>query len=240
MATAGGCGGGDDGAGTGSASSFGTAVQFDSESGRIISADFAAPAGVQNPPGILLLHQFGGSRTQWAAFAPQLTAAGYAVLAPDLDYSAINSCPNGDAGNQCRADTVQGLVADVRGGLLYLESRPSLDTSRIAVVGASFGGNLAYVASGEFADVDTAVALSPNANPPSPALLGQGLEDFKPHSILFMADGNEAGDARGLAANTGQPVDVKVYEAQKAHGVELLEEPQPPQDLLAWLAGHLK
>ena len=154
MATAGGCGGGDDGAGTGSASSFGTAVQFDSESGRIISADFAAPAGVQNPPGILLLHQFGGSRAQWAAFAPQLTAAGYAVLAPDLDYSAINSCPKGDAGYQCRADTVQGLVADVRGGLLYLESRPSLDTSRIAVVGASFGGNLAYVASGEFADVD--------------------------------------------------------------------------------------
>ena len=123
---------------------------------------------------------------------------------------------------------------DLGDGLWYGEV-DSFDTDRIAVIGASVGGNLAYVASGGFEAVDTVVSMSPSPDPGGDALLGEGIEGFSPLSVLFMSDEAEAGDARALAANAADPVEVKVYEGATAHGVELLDNPQAVRDILDWL-----
>ncbi len=238
------CGGGEEGATVtppaGAVSSptalrtgeFGTIVTYSSEDVLDIVAEFAVPEGVSDAPIVILLHQFGGSRQQWRPLIPKLLDQGYAVLAPDLrSLGEVMECPPGPDADRCFDD----LLRDVIAAMKYLEARNDVDAARIAVIGASFGGNLAYVASGAFPEVDTAVAMSANASPRGGALLGRNLSDFSPRSVLFMSDEAEADDARALAKNVAEPVDVKVYGGATAHGVQLLDNPQAVQDILDWL-----
>ena len=51
---------------------------------------------------------------------------------------------------------------DVRAALTWLRNEPSVDISRVAVVGAGVGGNVAYVSIGAFPDdLRAGVAVSP-------------------------------------------------------------------------------
>lgn len=54
-------------------------------------------------------------------------------------------------------------MVDVATAIEYLKTRSAVNADAIGVVGASVGGNLAYVTSGAFAEVKTAVSMSPNA-----------------------------------------------------------------------------
>jgi len=206
---------------------FGSVVQFESEGSGAITAEYLAPDGVTSIPSVLLLHQYGGSREQWAEFAPVLAREGYAVLVPDLDYEG--------------SDTNE-LLADVRASLDYLMAQERVNPERTAIVGASFGANLAYVASGIFADLDTVVSLSPDSRPADEALVGVGIADFKPRSVLFISDEAESPDTTTLANNVDDPVDVKIQVGQAAHGgkaahgVELLENELVVPQILEWLA----
>jgi len=234
------CGGGD-----GGKASFGDAVEYESEGVDPVRAEFAAPEGAEDVPGVLLVHQFNGDSSQWSDFAPRLVAEGYAVLAPDLDYAGISDCrptdtiTGGGRQDECR-QLVDDLLRDVKGGIDYLKTRPEVDPETIAVIGASFGANLAYLASGLFNDVDTAVALSPNSSPPARVLVGEGFEEFAPRSMLFISDEKEGADSTTLAIGVGQPLDVKIYVGGPAHGVELLKLEEPVKDLFAWLKERLK
>lgn len=209
---------------------FGSVVQFESEGSGVITAEYLAPDGVTGVPAVLLLHQYGGSREQWAEFAPVLAREGHAVLVPDLDYEG--------------SDTA-ALLADVRAGLDYLMAQERVDPERTAIIGASIGANLAYVASGIFEDLDTVVSLSPDSRPADEALVGEGMADFKPRSVLFISDEAESPDTTTLANNVDDPVDVKIQVGQAAHGgkaahgVELLENELVVPQILEWLAQRL-
>jgi dienelactone hydrolase len=243
------CGGGS--SSDGGHAFFGAVVQYESEGVDPVFAEFAAPPGADRAPGILLLHQFNGGRSQWADFAPTLVGEGYAVLAPDLDYRGISRCrpDNTIEGlsqqGECR-QLLDDLLRDAKGGIDYLKTRPEVDPETIAVIGASFGANLAFLASGLFNDVDTVVALSPNSNPPTRTLVGEGFDGFAPRSVLFMADEKEGPDSTTLAFGVGPPLDVKIYVAEpahgggSAHGVELLKLDETVRDLLAWLKDRLQ
>ena len=79
------------------------------------------------------------------------------------------------------------MPLDVEGAISWLKGRSEVDADRIAVVGADIGANIAYVSSGSFSDVKTAVSISPVSNSDQLVLLGEGIPDFQPRSILFMA-----------------------------------------------------
>src|SRR5207302_9146614 len=111
------------------AASFGADVQYTTENGDQVTAEYARPADKPNAPALLLLHQLDGSRHQWDVFAPQLLQAGYALLAPDLDYGKVNQCAAGSAGDGGRLMAVNNLLAVVNGGLLDLQSRAGVHTS---------------------------------------------------------------------------------------------------------------
>jgi len=217
--------------------SFGRAVRYDTDDGVHVVAEVNVPEDVAEPPIVILLHQYEGSRRQWDGLAPKLLEAGYAVIAPDLrSFGDSTQCLRDAKEESCRLDDFDDLVKDLDAVIGWAASRQQgFDTDRIAVIGASMGGNLAYVASGGFEAVDTVVSMSPSADPGGDALLGKGIEGFSPHSVLFMSDDAEAADARALAANAAAPVEVKVYEGATAHGVELLDNPQAVQDVLDWL-----
>ncbi len=151
------------------------------------AADFAftmpdgtvLPARVWLPPGppaavILALHGFNDSRDQWALPAPEFTAAGMAVYAPDQrgfgDTAARGSWPGipalvGDADTMARA-----LIAQYPGTPVY-------------VMGESMGGAIA-------------LDLAASANPPpvagtimlSPAVWGRAEEGLVLAGALWLTD----------------------------------------------------
>lgn len=63
---------------------LGRDVTFPTSDGISISASFAAPEAERRAPALVLLHQLGSDRTDWAGFAPELRREGYATLALDL------------------------------------------------------------------------------------------------------------------------------------------------------------
>jgi dienelactone hydrolase len=226
---------------------FGTVVQYPEESGETVTAEYLAPENAPPAAGVLLLHQADGTRQQWAEFAPLLAARGFAVLAPDLDYSGFDGCapPNETESDPACRDRTDALLNDVQDALDYLKQRPEADPERLAVIGADFGANLAFVSAGLQDDVDTAIVISPDSRPADPALVGRSYPEFAPSSVLFISDEQESGDAAVLANATAEPVNVKIAVGQAAHGgraahgVELLANEAFVEDMFEWLATHL-
>lgn len=215
-------------------------VTYQAEDGLRIVADFYPPLEGESAPAVLLLHQFNGSRVQWATLIPDLRQWGYAVLAPDLrSFGESTVILRDGAQEQYELTDLDDMLLDVAAAIEYLKTRGEVDAEAIGVVGASVGGNLAYVASGAFPQLNTAVSMSPNASPSGDALLGRDVPGFSPRSVLFMSDEAEASDAQALAVNVAQPVDVRIYERTTAHGVELLGDPEVKPDIRDWLTANL-
>lgn len=215
-------------------------VTYQAEDGLVIVADFYAPLEGKPAPVVLLLHQFNGSRAQWADLIPDMLRWGYAVLAPDLrSFGESRVIVRGGSAQDYRLSGLDDLALDVAAAIEYLKTRSEVDAEAIGVVGASMGANLAYFASGTFPEVKATVSMSPNASPLGGALLGTDVPNFSPRSVLFMSDEAEAPDARELADNVAEPVEVLVYKGEIAHGVRLLNNPQVKPDIQDWLAANL-
>ena len=238
------CSGGDGGGGEPSPAPSGSGgperVTYQAADGLRIIADFYAPQDGDPAPAVLLLHQFNGSRAQWADLIPDLLAEGYAVLAPDLrSFGESTTIVRDGEDADYRLQNLDDMLFDVAAAIIYLSTRTEVEADAIGVVGASVGANLAYVASGAFPEVRATVSISPNANPQGGVLLGSDISGFSPRAVLFMSDETEAADAETLAATVAEPVDLIVYEGEAAHGVQLLANPRAKPDIRGWLAANL-
>lgn len=215
-------------------------VVYQAEDGLRIIADFYAPLEGGPTPAVLLLHQFGGSRAQWADLIPDILQWGYAVLAPDLRGFGESTVIVRDGEDEdYTLQSLDDMVLDVAAAIEYLKTRNEVIAGQIGVVGASVGANLAYVASGAFPEVLAAVSMSPNADPQGGVLLGRNVPGFSPRAVLFMSDEAEAADAEALAQTVAEPVNAIVYEGAAAHGVQLLPNPRVRPDMRDWLNANL-
>jgi pimeloyl-ACP methyl ester carboxylesterase len=110
------------------------------------------PAGEAAAPAVLLLHMYGTDRRSWQPLVEGLAAAGIASLAIDLRG-------HGDTGGSEDWELAQ---QDVAAAFEWLRTNPDVDPSRVGVVGASIGANLALVqAASHPDDVAAAALLSP-------------------------------------------------------------------------------
>lgn len=182
---------------------------------------FLAPDGIQvnasyfpkTNATVILIHQYRGDRHQWDNFVPVLLANNYSVLAYDMRaFDETNA-----------EDSLQ----DLAGAVFWVKN--NLNSSRIYVVGASIGGNIAFIAS-SFSEISASVAISPVDS----RKLGSSLDYFRPHSILFISDISERQNAEFLYGFTIPPKDMKIY-GGAAHGVEMLQNRQAVEDILSWL-----
>jgi dienelactone hydrolase len=102
-------------------------------------------------PGVLLLHQVGGSSTDYTALAKQLQSVGFTVLA--IDFRGHGATGGEVDWEQTRADITKLLD--------WLAAENKTNGERISVVGASIGANLALVTAAEDPRVKNVVLLSP-------------------------------------------------------------------------------
>jgi uncharacterized protein len=109
------------------------------EVGNGIIGTLAIPAGVKNPPAVLMLHGFGSYRDEvgnmYAQLASELAAKGVTSLR--IDFRGFGKS-DGDTG----AATVEGQVADAQTAYAYLVKGGKVDASRIGVIGFSLGGGI--------------------------------------------------------------------------------------------------
>lgn len=197
----------------------------------ILSGAFYPPA--EGPaPAVLLLHQVGGQKEDWAPFATRLQAAGYAVLALDLRG-------HGESGGETEW---AAMADDVARAWEVMAAQPEVDAERTAVVGASLGANLALVAGAGLPLVRAVVLLSPGLDyrgvRTEEAMLAYG-----DRAVLIAASQDDT-----YAYSSAQTLDqlaqgdhaLALY-AEAGHGIEMLQHQPDLNDLiLGWLRTRLE
>jgi pimeloyl-ACP methyl ester carboxylesterase len=190
------------------------------------------PAPVAPGPGILLLHMYAGSRSDWRDFALDLQRAGFATLAIDLRA-------HGDTGG------VEDWVLasdDVAMAYAWLGAQEGVDGDRLAVVGASIGANLALVEAARDETVDALALLSPGFDYFRVQIQGL-IEEYGERPSLLVASEEDAYSAetvRALAAAAPGEAEL-VMLASAGHGTAMLErDPELAGDLIAFLSRALR
>jgi fermentation-respiration switch protein FrsA (DUF1100 family) len=103
------------------------------EDGVRLGAWFVPPTTAASGITVLVCNGNGGDRSHRAGLARVLATAGHAVLL--FDYRGYGGNPG--------SPSEEGLRADARAALKYLESRPDVDAARIAYFGESLGAAVA-------------------------------------------------------------------------------------------------
>src|SRR6478609_288897 len=104
------------------------AVQFTTYDGLTLKANLYLPAGNSWVPGIVVCHGFGSSKERHADFGEQAASLGFAALIMDLrGHGESEGMLDGNVFN------------DVAASLTYLQGRPEVNPTRIAVRGSSMG-----------------------------------------------------------------------------------------------------
>ncbi len=200
----------------------------------------------ESQPLVILVHQFNQSRAEWQqSFIDSMLVNGFKVLAYDIRGHGKSSRQNGKL-EDILTDPEQAPL-DIKAVTVWAKKRQGIDSSRIAVIGTSIGGNLALYAALN-CGVKVPVAVS-NGKYSFEAFTGynemmMGRPYFPKMKNALLICGSKDGDheagQKWIYDNfCGDPKEMKVYDSAK-HGKFLLEEKPEAKDLiLNWLKKYL-
>ncbi|MFL6374849.1 MAG: alpha/beta hydrolase [Pyrinomonadaceae bacterium] len=200
-------------------------VEIDSVDGTPIYGSMYA-ADKPNSPALLLLHQWGRDRHSFDDFGAWMQSRGFAVLAIDgRGFGESNHHANGSMLEAGRTDVeVKAMLGDVDATFNYLSKQPNVESSKVAIVGASYGSSLAIIYAADHPTVAAVALLSPGLNyfgnmPTQPAVNKYG---GRPLFMAAAEDDKESADsARALAA--ADPKAVQKIFPSGGHGQALFK-----------------
>jgi carboxymethylenebutenolidase len=131
--------------------------------GTVLPAYVARPASA-SPTGVIIAHELFGVTPGIAGVADELADAGHLTIAPEFYHRAAPAgrwLPSDDAGREEGFSYLNQLqrqqaIDDTVAGVAWLRSQPGIE--RIAMIGFSAGGHLAYLAACTL-DIDATVVL---------------------------------------------------------------------------------
>jgi dienelactone hydrolase len=137
--------------------------QFVTEDGVKIVGSVWMPEGGK-APAVILLHMWRRDRTDWNDFAETLLKNGYAVVS--IDLRGHGESVNTDDGKtlnykEFADEDCRDMVKDVVPVLRYLRDDRRVDSTKIAIIGASIGANMALRAAAADPGIAAVVLLSP-------------------------------------------------------------------------------
>ncbi len=200
-------------------------VVFSASDGYKLSGTYWIPDSNQRHPVIILSHQFNSTRHDYDTFIPLLLKNGYVVLA--YDTRGFGESKNAPA-------NINGFPKDVIGAISFLQQQKKVDSSKIGIIGASVGANVAFVVSGSVKEIRAAVALSPSNTGARGVLLGNDVPNFSPSRIFIASDEREKSDADFIFMKATDPKEQHVYPGF-GHGIGLLRSDQAQNDILSFL-----
>ena len=107
---------------------------------------------IRPAPAVILVHMLQRTRRDWDLLASRLAAGGIGALTFDL---------RGHGESLGSAQDYKAMVQDIEAAKRFLETRPGVDTGRIALGGASLGASLVTLAAAEDATIRGVALLSP-------------------------------------------------------------------------------
>lgn len=181
--------------------------------------------------GVVLVHDKGRTGADWGYFAEKLAADGFHVVVLDLRGHGASKPPE----TLAEADYPK-MVQDVSAAVGWLRAKGAKE---VAVVGASFGANLALHAAADDPSIATLVLLSPGLNL-SGVSVGQAMERYGARPVLMVASSDDAYAIRSvnfLEEKAKGDKHVEVLESAGS-GVKMLNrDPSLEATLLSWLNG---
>lgn len=220
-------------------------IRFTTEDGIIIAATVNMPtAGEGSFAAVVFIHQGGSSRSEWVTTRLFDSLAEHKIVAFAYDVRGHGDSA-GEADFNTLFDDPRQAPKDLQAALEWLRLSGRVDMSRIAIVGASIGANLACVAAGsELFSIKTAVAISGKVAAVHNLAGGEDkLSDLR--SVFLIAaeleqDGKRAAWASELYEATAAPRQLEIIAGSSSHGVSIFnDEPMLQQRILDWLLSTL-
>jgi dienelactone hydrolase len=128
------------------------------------------PSDRDSAPAVLLLHDLNRNRSDWNDFALLLQRNGIAALAIDFRGHGDSSRKLTAAGavelklQEFTERDLQSMQLDVEAAIDWLQAQSEIDKKHIALIGSSFGGNIALRYASLNEDLAGVAALSPGLN----------------------------------------------------------------------------
>lgn len=186
----------------------------------------------KNPgkPGVILLHMLGRTRTDWNSVAEWLQGIGYAVITLDLRGHGQSS------GNyqQFTPLDYNAMVNDVLAAKNVLGINRA-DVSRLSIIGASIGANIALQYAKDDPDVKTAVLLSPGLD--YRGVKTSTVTTDIPLLIVASMDDQYSTESSQAIADNNAYTELKLYQ-NAGHGTNMFQQPDLAPTILDWLKEH--
>ncbi len=216
-------------------------VSFTTDDGIRITAVLSLPTNsAGKSPAVIFIHQGGSDKSEWTK-QPLFKA----VVSEDLIALAYDVRGHGGSGGKADFSTLfddpKQAPLDLRAAIAFLVTTGKVDESRIAIVGASIGSNLAVMAMGkpEFG-VKTAVAMSGKTSAVY-NLAGVKNGELSYASVYHIASVEEQNGLRAkwaeeLFEQTASPRKIEIIEGSNGHGVSIFnDDPSLARRILSWL-----
>ena len=213
------------------------------DDGLVLKGTLYLPEGAKEArPVVILLPMMANDRKSWEDFPKMLASAGYAALAMDQrgHGESVWRGKKKVGYTQFTNSEFAKMATDLGFVLKGLSNQKKVDTSRVAILGASIGANAALVYAAEHLAVRAVALLSPGLD-----YRGLITEDaavsYGGRPALISAskgDGYAALSSQKLAEKIGASASLKIYEGAE-HGTRLFSEQKDfEQFLLDWTATH--
>lgn len=200
--------------------SFPSTTSLTAADGARISAVWGQPQGATD--GVVFVHMAGHTRDEWSSLADKVYRQGVAVLAMDLRGHGA-SLGGAAPGALTDADYLK-MTGDVAAGVAFLRSK---GVTRVSLVGAELGANLAINVAAADPAIGAVVLLSPGqvvkGVPATDATRAYGARP-----LLLVASNDDAYSARtvGALASVAAAEDpIKLYDTAGKGTKMLVREP---------------
>ena len=215
----------------------GTRVDVQSDGWKLVG-DLAIPKAREPVPAVLMLNKAAGNREVYSDLADELAIRGIASLRLDLrghgESVNLGTFVPTDEGRAM----IAGTEADVIAACQYLRSLHGIDSTSIAVVGASYSGEEMMQAARIAGYADAYVALSPGS------LSDESIRSIDSTGIPWFYIASK--DERWLKEVTAAVLQMS-HSAETlilpgtSHATDILQSrPDIAARIAVWLAAHLK
>jgi len=195
-------------------------------------------------PGVILLHMLGRDRSTWDDFAEKLANQGYAVVSIDFRGHG-ESTKRGDSTlnyKEFSDDDFRKMTLDVQPVLDFFRDDRRIDSTRIVIIGASIGANVALQVAANDPAVRAVVLLSPGKTYHG-VRTESAMLDYGKRAVLIAASEEDkyaaqsSRDLKELAQGTSRLLMMK----NVGHGTNMLiQDPALEDEMINWLEVQLQ
>jgi dienelactone hydrolase len=192
----------------------------------------------QPAPAVVLLPMMSRPLHDWDATAARFAEAGIAALAIDFRR---NGGPKSPPANPGEIGDSSDLVLDGEAARAYLAARPEVIGSKVGLLGASLGANVAALVAGNDASIPTIALLSPSLDYRG-LRLEQALRKFASRPALLVVSSEDAYALRSArqAVTLGDgPRELRVLSGAGHGTIMLSRDPDLAGALVDWFVRTL-